>query len=162
MRKITIYDTKTNQSMFNVTFASKVIKIDINNDHLLVASKEHIFVFTVKDMEQIAKIKAPNHLLRLCLSPNISLDSIKFNTSYRHLNTDLSKPLLAYSDMVDVGLIKLVNLANGQFKVIHKNQQFTRMTGSFGKQLEQVDEIFNLSKDRVPQEKSMNLSIKID
>ena len=76
-----------------------------------MASKEHIFVFTVKDMEQIAKIKAPNHLLRICLSPNISLDAIKFNTSYKQLNSDLSKPLLAYSDVVDKGQIKLFNLS---------------------------------------------------
>ena len=37
------------------------------------------------------------------------------------------------------------------------------MTGSFGKQMEQIDrEIFNLSKDRQPQEKQINLSIDID
>lgn len=40
--------------------------------HLFVASKDHIFVFSLQDMQSIALIKAPSHLLRIAMSPNLS------------------------------------------------------------------------------------------
>jgi hypothetical protein len=69
-RKLTIYDTKQHQSSLSIVFYSKILKLEINNTTLIVCSKDIIFVFSLKDMQQIKQIKAANHLLRISLSPN--------------------------------------------------------------------------------------------
>ena len=51
----------------------------MNYTHLYVASKESIHVFSLKNMQQIAKIKAPYHLMRIELGPN----EFNFNTIHQ-------------------------------------------------------------------------------
>jgi len=69
-RKLTIYNTAENSAMLQVSFFSKIIKLEMNASHLFVASKDHIFIFSLKNMQQIGKIEAPNHLMRITMSPN--------------------------------------------------------------------------------------------
>lgn len=73
-RKLIVYDTKKSKPVLQINFYSKIIKLEMNYSFLLVASKDHIFVFQLKDMQRIASIKAPNHLLRIALSPNLAID----------------------------------------------------------------------------------------
>ena len=46
----------------------------MNYDHLYAASKDYIFVFSLKDMRLIARVKVPNHLLRISMNPNIQIN----------------------------------------------------------------------------------------
>ena len=42
----------------------------MNHTHILAATKDQIQIFHMSDMQRVACIKAPNHLLRISLSPN--------------------------------------------------------------------------------------------
>lgn len=70
-RKLTIYDTKGEVAVLNLFFNSKIIKLEMNYDHLYAASKDYIFVFSTKDMKLVSRVKVPNHLLRISMNPNI-------------------------------------------------------------------------------------------
>ena len=61
----------------------------MNHSHLYLASKDHIFIFALKDMQLERRLKTPNHLLRISLGPTG----------------------LAYSDVLDHGKIIVANIA---------------------------------------------------
>ena len=61
----------------------------MNHTHLYLASKDHIFIFALKDMQLEKRLKTPNHLLRISMGP----------------------PGLAYSDVLDQGKIIVSNMA---------------------------------------------------
>lgn len=44
----------------------------MNYHYLYAASKDYIFVFALKDMQLITRVKAPNHLLRIIMNPSLA------------------------------------------------------------------------------------------
>lgn len=107
----------------------------MNHTHLYVASRDHIFIFSLKEMQQIALIKAPNHLLRIAMSPNYIKGMSRVISPKSHaqpqqnqshlLNASLNKynghefllnhqanggfPFIAYSEMLNNGTIQFFN-----------------------------------------------------
>ena len=49
------------------------MKIQMNYNYLYAASKDYIFVFALSDMQLISRVKAPNHLLRIIMNPNLPI-----------------------------------------------------------------------------------------
>ena len=47
----------------------------MNYHYLYAASKDYIFVFALKDMQLITRVKAPNHLLRIIMNPNLAISN---------------------------------------------------------------------------------------
>lgn len=109
-RKLTIYDTKGNQSSISVSFYSKILKVEINLQTLYVASKDIIFIFSLKDMQQIMQIKAPNHLLRITLSPNLREQD----------GSQLPTNQIAYSNDFEDGIVKLVRFSTQSKKSLNQ------------------------------------------
>ena len=68
---MTIYDTSKDVAILNLSFNSKIMKIQMNYHFLYAASKDYIFVFALKDMQLITRVKAPNHLLRIIMNPSL-------------------------------------------------------------------------------------------
>lgn len=110
-RKLTIYDTKQHQSSLSIVFYSKILKLEINNTTLIVCSKDIIFVFSLKDMQQIKQIKAANHLLRISLSPNYHVFNEQ-NAYSKFLKFNYSFNLIAVCDNLEKGIIKLYDIDN--------------------------------------------------
>jgi hypothetical protein len=94
-RKLTIFDTKKQMAVLNLCFNSKIMKLEMNYEHLYVASKDYIFVFSLKDMQLISRVKVPNHLLRIVMNPNINpISNDGDNLRNNHI-------VLAYSGSLD-------------------------------------------------------------
>ena len=92
-----IFDTKRSCAVLNIKFYSKIIRLQMNHSFLMAASKDHIFLFQLRDMQRIASIKAPNHLLRMALAPNCISEQVG------------QSPYLVYSDSVLSGKVSLFN-----------------------------------------------------
>lgn len=105
-RKLTIYDTKQHQSSLSIVFYSKILKVEINHTLLIVCSKDIIFVFSLKDMQQIRQIKAANHLLRIALSPNYQVFNEQ-NAYTRFLKFHQSFSYIAVCDHLEEGILQL-------------------------------------------------------
>ena len=70
-----------------------------------MASKDRIFIFGLKDMQQIAQFKAPNHLLRISLSPNF-VDSSMFGSE----NKQSENAFIAFSEELQRGRLKFIDI----------------------------------------------------
>ena len=79
---LTIFDIKKNQAIVQLRFHSKIIRLEMNHLHLYAASKDLIFVFSLKDLSLITRINVPQHLLRISMSSLGQIwDSHKESTS---------------------------------------------------------------------------------
>ena len=72
--------------MLEINFNSKIIKLEMNYSHIYLASKDHLFIFALKDMQLVKRVKMANHLLRISMSPSLG-------------------NILAYSDILDQGKV---------------------------------------------------------
>jgi WD40 repeat protein len=72
--------------VLEICFHSKILKVEMNYTHIYLASKDHLFIFALKDMQLIKRIKAPNHLLRISMNP-------------------VGGNILAFSDTLDKGKV---------------------------------------------------------
>ena len=69
----------------------------MNYHYLYAASKDYIFVFSLKDMLLITRVKAPNHLLRIIMNPSLATSN---GDQTRNGNI-----VLAYSGSMEQALI---------------------------------------------------------
>ena len=66
-----IYDYKKEVSLLHVNFHSKIIKLQICRNTLLLASKDQLYIYELGGQNQLLhQISAPNHLLRVDLCGN--------------------------------------------------------------------------------------------
>jgi hypothetical protein len=111
-------------------------------------------------MQQIAQIKAPNHLLRVSLSPNNGLGS---------------KPFIAYSDTLDRGSLKIAdfntpincnatNLSNGKSQkkdlttLVQEQLTMGSSSSIYHSPTSKLNEEINLSQEIAIQLLKFNLS----
>jgi hypothetical protein len=72
------------------------MKLQMNHLHLIAASKDLIFVFSLRDLSLITRINVPQHLLRITMS---SLPPHSLNQSLAEYST------LAFSGLFNSGSI---------------------------------------------------------
>lgn len=68
-KKLVIWDTMINMGITEMQFKSKINKVKMNFEYIMIATKDHIFVNLVDQFKDQIKIKSENHLSRIVLSP---------------------------------------------------------------------------------------------
>ena len=79
-----------------VQFCQKIIGIQINLKHVVVLSKDKVFIYDLAGMTFVHRLNLEFHLGRVILAANASMD----------------RPLLLYSNSADRGSLKVFNIGN--------------------------------------------------
>lgn len=77
----------------------------MNLKYIFVASKDYIFLFALKDMQLVSKVKAPNHLLRIVMNPNLAKGGESADAQ------DNKRIAVAYSGSLDQGYISFTGVS---------------------------------------------------
>ena len=73
-RKLTIWDTKSNLATAEISFNSKIVKVKMNQDLIVVSTKDKIFIYKLNGLEIVDRLEVDNHLGRIILSPCAELN----------------------------------------------------------------------------------------
>ena len=125
----------------NLSFNSKIMKIQMNYNYLYAASKDYIFVFALSDMQLISRVKAPNHLLRIIMNPNLPISQGDHSKN--------GNIVLAYTGSMEQALIQVVDVfkMDTQSKSTYENSHSSNQSG-LGQSIDGIslDKNFPISK----------------